>query len=44
MERKHTITSIFIVPTLNIDRGKLNDNGFVNGYIKDKKRDVSSIK
>ena len=40
MERKHTITSIFIVPTLNIDRGKLNDNGFVNGYIKDKKRDV----
>ena len=40
MERKHTITSIFIVPTLNIDRGKLMDNGFVNGYIKDKKRDV----
>ena len=40
MERKHTITSIFIVPTLSIGREKLIDNGFVNGYIKDKKRDV----
>ena len=35
MERKHTITSIFIVPTLSIGRDKLIDNGFVNGYIKD---------
>lgn len=40
MERKHTITSIFIVPTLSIDKGKLLDNGFINGYIKDIKRDV----
>ena len=40
MERKHTITSIFIVPTLSIGKDKLMDNGFVNGYIKDKKRDV----
>jgi hypothetical protein len=40
MERKHTITSIFIVPTLSIGRDKLLDNGFVNGYIKDAKRDV----
>lgn len=40
MERKHTITSIFIVPTLSIDKGKLLDNGFVNGYIKDGKRDI----
>jgi hypothetical protein len=40
MERKHTITSIFIVPTLSIGRGKLIDNGFVNGYIKDGKRDI----
>jgi len=40
MERKHTITSIFIVPTLSIDRGKLLDNGFVNGYIKDGKRET----
>lgn len=40
MERKHTITSIFIVPTLSIGRDKLLSNGFVNGYIKDAKRDV----
>ena len=40
MERKHTITSIFIVPTLSIGKDKLNDNGFVNGYIKDNKRDI----
>jgi len=40
MERKHTITSIFIVPTLSIDKGKLLDNGFVNGYIKDGKRET----
>jgi len=40
MERKHTITSIFIVPTLSIGRDNLLDNGFVNGYIKDGMRDV----
>lgn len=40
MERKHTITSIFIVPTLSIGREKLLSNGFVNGYIKDGRRDV----
>jgi hypothetical protein len=40
MERKHTITSIFIVPTLSIGKEKLLDNGFVNGYIKDNKRDI----
>jgi hypothetical protein len=40
MERKHTITSIFIVPTLSIGRDKLINNGFVNGYIKDGMRDV----
>ena len=40
MERKHTITSIFIVPTLSIGKDKLHDNGFVNGYIKDNKRDI----
>jgi hypothetical protein len=40
MERKHTITSIFIVPTLSIGKDKLLDNGFVNGYIKDVKRDI----
>jgi len=40
MERKHTITSIFIVPTLSIGRDKLINNGFVNGYIKDGMRDI----
>jgi hypothetical protein len=40
MKLKKTITSIFIVPTLSISREKLTDNGFVNGYIKDGKRDV----
>jgi len=40
MERKHTITSIFIVPTLSIGRERLIDNGFVNGYIKDGMRDT----
>ena len=40
MERKHTITSLFIVPTLSIGREKLIDNGFVNGYIKDSRKDI----
>jgi len=40
MERKHTITSIFIVPTFSIGRDKLLDNGFVNGYIKDARKDI----
>jgi hypothetical protein len=40
MERKHTITSIFIVPTLDVGREKLVDNGFINGYIKDNNRDL----
>jgi hypothetical protein len=40
MERKHTITSIFIVPTLSIGKEKLIDNGFVIGYIKDGMRDT----
>jgi hypothetical protein len=40
MEIKKTITSIFIVPTLSIGKEKLADNGYINGYIKDGKRDV----
>jgi hypothetical protein len=40
MEIKRTITSIFIVPTLSIGKEKLVDNGYINGYIKDGKRDV----
>ena len=30
-----TITSIFIVPTLQIPKGELKGNGFINGYIRD---------
>lgn len=40
MELKKTITSIFMVPTLMIDRGLLKDNGFINGYSTDKRRDA----
>lgn len=40
MEVKKTITSIFIVPTLSIDKEKLGDNGYINGYIKDGRRDI----
>jgi hypothetical protein len=40
MEIKKTITSIFIVPTLSIDKEKLADNGYINGYIKDARREV----
>lgn len=38
IEKKKTITSIFMVPTLKIDRIKLMENGFVNGYVSDAKR------
>lgn len=40
MELKKTITSIFIVPTLKIDRDKLKENGYLNGYISDVRRDI----
>jgi len=40
MEIKKTITSIFIVPTLQIPRQTLIDNGYINGYIKDGGREV----
>jgi hypothetical protein len=40
MEIKKTITSIFIVPTLSIGREKLADNGYINGYIKDARKEV----
>lgn len=40
MELKKTITSIFMVPTLKIDRDALKDNGFINGYLKDCDKDV----
>ena len=37
---KKTITSIFMVPTLKIPRGELQDNGFINGYIQDGSKEV----
>jgi hypothetical protein len=40
MSEKKTITSIFIVPTLKIDRDSLKVNGFINAYSKDVKKDV----
>jgi hypothetical protein len=35
MSIKKTITSIFIVPTLEISRDELVENGFINGYAGD---------
>jgi hypothetical protein len=40
MENTKTITSIFIVPVFSIGKEKLINNGFVNGFIKDSRRDV----
>lgn len=35
-----TITSIFMLPSLKVDRDKFKDNGFINAYIKDEIRDM----
>jgi hypothetical protein len=40
MDVVKTITTIFIVPIFSIDKEKLKTNGFVNGFIKDSRRDV----
>lgn len=40
VELKKNITSIFMVPTLKINRENLKANGFINGYVKDVRRDV----
>lgn len=40
MEVKKTITSIFMVPTLGIDKDAIKANGFINGYSRDGGRDV----
>ena len=40
MELKRTISTIFIVPTLSIDRAALKNVGFINAYIRDEMRDV----
>jgi len=36
MSNKLTISSIFMVPTLKIDKDKLKDHNFINGFIGDK--------
>ncbi len=40
MELKKTITSIFMVPTLAIDKEKLKSNNFLNAYVKDARKDI----
>ena len=43
MTIKKTVTSIFFVPTLKIDaerQGILNNNGFINAYIRDDRREI----
>ena len=40
MEVKKTITSIFMIPTLGINREKMKDNGFLNAYSRDGSRDI----
>lgn len=40
MEIKRTATTIFIVPTLKIDKDNLRNNGFINGYIADKNSEL----
>jgi hypothetical protein len=40
MNVSKTITSIFIVPTLKINRDDLKGNGYMNGYMSDVRRDV----
>jgi len=40
MEVKKNVTSLFIVPTLNINKDNIKNNNFINGYVKDLRRDV----
>ena len=40
MDVKKTITTIFMVPTLGIDKDDIKSNGFINGYSRDGNRDV----
>lgn len=40
MELKKTLTSIFFVPTLGINREGLYNNGYLNGYFKDINKEV----
>jgi hypothetical protein len=40
MDVKKTITTIFMVPTLKIDRVQLKKNNYINAYLSDVRRDV----
>ena len=40
MNITRTITGIFVVPTLKINRDDIKDNGYVNAYMVDIRRDV----
>jgi hypothetical protein len=39
MEIKKNITSIFMVPTLKVPKDGLKNNGFINAYIKDARKE-----
>ena len=41
MQIKKTITSIFMLPTLKIDRKKLTENNCINAYIKDESQETT---
>ena len=43
MSIKRTVATIFMVPTLKIKRETLMENGFINGYLSDSRRDVQHI-
>ena len=40
MNVKKTITAIFMLPTLKIDRKKLSDNYCLNAFIKDENQEI----
>jgi hypothetical protein len=40
MKIAKTITSVFMVPTLKVDKDVLIANNFVNGYVQDVRRDI----
>jgi hypothetical protein len=40
MEIKKNITTIFIVPTLDVNKDYLKNNNFINGYTEDANKDV----
>lgn len=39
MDIKKNITSIFIIPTLKFPKDVLKNNGFINGYVEDSRKD-----